>query len=107
MNILNSLFLAALDAGSIATAVVDFFDVIKIVLTIYGLWHVFSGFVSVADGQKEDNPNAKSRGYREVSAGVGVILIAWIGVPKIGEFVKNAITSAGTSGVLVLPPFIR
>lgn len=107
MNILNSLFLAALDAGSIATAVVDLFDVIKIVLTVYGVWHVFSGFVSVADGQKEDNPNAKSRGYREVSAGVGVILIAWIGVPKIGELVKNAITSAGTSGVLVLPPFIR
>lgn len=107
MNILNSLFLAALDAGSIATAVVDLFDVIKIVLTIYGVWHVFSGFVSVADGQKEDNPSAKSRGYREVSAGVGVILIAWIGVPKIGELVKNVITSAGTSGVLVLPPFIR
>lgn len=107
MHILNSLFLAALDAGSIATAVVDLFDVIKVVLTVYGVWHVFSGFVSVADGQKEDNPNAKSRGYREVSAGVGVILIAWIGVPKIGELVKNAITSAGTSGVLVLPPFIR
>lgn len=107
MNILNSLFLAALDAGTIATAVVDLFSVIKIILSIYGLWHIFSGFVSVADGQKEDNPNAKSRGYKEVSAGVGVILIAWIGVPKIAEVVKNAITSAGTPGVLVLPPFIR
>lgn len=107
MNILNSLFLAAADAGAIADTAVDLFDVIKIVLSIYGVWHIFSGFVSVADGQKEDNPNAKSRGYKEVSAGVGVILIAWIGVPKIADLVKNLITSAGTSGVLVLPPFIR
>lgn len=107
MNILNSLFLAATDAGVIADTAVDLFDVIKIVLSIYGVWHIFSGFVSVADGQKEDNPNAKSRGYKEVSAGVGVILIAWIGVPKIAELVRNIITSAGTSGVLVLPPFIR
>lgn len=107
MNILNSLFLAATDASVIADTAVDLFDVIKIVLSIYGVWHIFSGFVSVADGQKEDNPNAKSRGYKEVSAGVGVILIAWIGVPKIAELVRNLITSAGTSGVLVLPPFIR
>lgn len=107
MNILNSLFLAAADAGVIADTAVDLFDVIKIVLSIYGVWHIFSGFVSVADGQKEDNPNAKFRGYKEVSAGVGVILIAWIGVPKIADLVKNLITSAGTSGVLVLPPFIR
>ncbi len=107
MNILNSLFLAAADAGAIATTVVDLLDVIKIVLSIYGVWHIFAGFVSVADGQKEDNPNAKSRGYKEVSAGVGVILIAWVGVPKIAEYVQNQITSTGTTGVLVLPPFIR
>lgn len=107
MNILNSLFLAAADAGEISTTVVGLFDVMKIVLTIYGVWHIFSGFVSVADGQKEDNPNAKSRGYKEVSAGIGVILVAWVGVPKISEFVQKQITSAGTSGVLVLPPFIR
>ena len=107
MNILNSLFLAALDAGTIATAVVDLFSVIKIILSIYGVWHIFSGFVSVADGQKEDNPNAKSRGYKELSAGIGVILVAWIGVPEIVKFVKEQISSAGASAALVLPPFIR
>ena len=107
MNILNSLFLGVADAGTVATTVENLFGVVKIILSVLGMWYIFSGFVAVADGQKEDNPNAKSRGYKEVSAGVGVILIAWVGVPKIAEYVQNQITSTGTTGVLVLPPFIR
>lgn len=106
MNILNSLFLGAADAGAVSTIVEKLFTVIKIVLSAYGVWNIFSGFVSVAEGQREDNPNAKSRGYREVSAGVGIILVAWTGVPEIAKFVKDLISSAGTTSVLVLPPFI-
>ncbi len=107
MNILNSLFLGVADAGTVATTVENLFGVVKIILSVLGMWYIFSGFVAVADGQKEDNPNAKSRGYREVASGVGIILVAWIGVPEIVKFVKEQISSAGASAALVLPPFIR
>lgn len=106
MNIVNSLFLMAADAGNVAEIVGQLFDVVKIILTIVGIWYTFSGFVSVADGQREDNPNAKTRGYREVASGVGIIIVAWIGVPKIVDFVKEQITSSGASGgtsALLLP----
>lgn len=97
LNILTTTISAAgITPDSVSSSVGEIMDLIKTVLTVVGICFIFSGAISIAEGIKEENPNAKSRGYKEIAGGAGIIMVSWVGVPILTKFIKEGITGAAS-----------
>lgn len=72
----------------ISTAITVLKSVIILIGAGLGVW----GVVNLIEGYGNDNAGAKSQGMKQLMAGLGLILLAIILVPVLGDMMTNAIS---------------
>lgn len=62
-------------------------DTLKIIVMSIGAALAVWGLVNLAEGYGNDNPGAKSQGVKQLMAGIGLALIGFTVVPKLGGMI--------------------
>ena len=71
---------SAADASSFLSSAIG---VLQTVLSLIGGGVAIWGIVNLLEGYGNDNPGSKSQGMKQLMAGIGIILVAVLGLPLL------------------------
>ncbi len=84
----------------------DFFndcvDTLKIVLILIGAGLGGFGIVNLLEAYGSDNAAGKSQGTKQLMAGIGIAVLAFVLIPGL----KDLITTHTTGYAAIMPPFM-
>ena len=95
---------SGIDESGIKFIKILFDNVIKNIIAIVGAGFLLSGAMQVIEGTNQENAAAKVQGWKALGAGAGVMLLAFIGVPALRDYVLELLggsTGGSTTGMLI------
>lgn len=87
-----------IDEGGINFIKILFDNVIKNIIVIVGAGFLLAGAMQVIEGTNQENAAAKTQGWKALGAGAGVMLLAFIGVPALRDYVLQLLSGGNSTG---------
>jgi len=69
---------------------------LQAILNIVGIIFVFVGVLNLIESQQESDGGSKAKAGKALGVGVGIIVVANVGVPALINYINNQIAVAGS-----------